>query len=217
MKHAPQRQLSPLDQLIGAFDDALRHAVGDAPAPARPNPAEELPELVMDEDTRRHVAGLMRINHAGEVCAQALYAGQAATARSDAVREDMRQAAEEEIDHLAWCEQRLRELEDRPSVLNPLWYGGSFVIGAAAGLAGDGWSLGFLKETENQVESHLEDHLGQLPPEDQRSNAILAQMKVDEAHHAEMAEESGAFDLPAPVRGAMRLTAGFMKAIAYRF
>jgi ubiquinone biosynthesis monooxygenase Coq7 len=211
-----QRQLTPLDHFIAAVDEGLRHAVGEAPSGTRENPAGDVPDVDMDENTRKHVAGLMRINHAGEVCAQALYAGQAATARSETVRREMETAAAEEIDHLAWCAERLRELDDQPSVLNPLWYAGSFAIGAAAGLAGDAWSLGFLKETENQVEAHLAEHLDRLPEDDRRSNAILAQMKIDEARHADMAEQSGARDLPLPVTGAMRLAAGVMKAIVYR-
>jgi ubiquinone biosynthesis monooxygenase Coq7 len=211
-----QRQLTSLDHFISAIDEGLRHAVGEAPAGTRGNPAGDAPDVDMDENTRKHVAGLMRINHAGEVCAQALYAGQAATARSETVRREMETAAAEEIDHLAWCAERLRELDDQPSVLNPLWYAGSFAIGAAAGLAGDAWSLGFLKETENQVEAHLAEHLDRLPEDDRRSNAILAQMKIDEARHADMAEQSGARDLPLPVTGAMRLAAGVMKAIVYR-
>ena len=171
---------------------------------------------MMDEKNRQHAAGLMRLNHAGEVCAQALYAGQAATARNPQVQADMQQAADEEIDHLSWCKDRLDELESKPSKLDPLWYAGSFAIGAVAGLAGDGWSLGFLKETENQVEAHLEGHIEKLPPEDARSRAILDQMKIDEAKHAKMAEESGAYDLPRPVRRLMKLTASAMKAVAYR-
>ena len=152
----------------------------------------------MDEENRQHAAGLMRINHAGEVCAQALYAGQAVTARNLEVQAEMQQAANEEIDHLSWCKDRLDELESKPSRLDPFWYAGSFAIGAVAGLAGDGWSLGFLKETENQVEAHLEGHIEKLPPEDARSRAILDQMKIDEAKHAKMAEDSGAYDLPRP-------------------
>ena len=132
---------------------------------ARPNPAADLPEPELDQDESAHVAGLMRINHTGEICAQALYAGQAATARDDATRIAMQSAAEEEIDHLSWCEDRLEALDSHPSLLNPLWYAGSFAIGAAAGIAGDDWSLGFVKETENQVEAHLEDHLERLPPD----------------------------------------------------
>jgi ubiquinone biosynthesis monooxygenase Coq7 len=191
-------------------------ATGNADAAKRENPAKEVPEVVMDEDNRQHAAGLMRINHAGEVCAQALYAGQAATARNPEVQAEMQKAADEEIDHLSWCKDRLDELESHPSRLDPLWYAGSFAIGAVAGLAGDGWSLGFLKETENQVEAHLAGHIQKLPPEDARSRAILDQMKIDEAKHARMAEDSGAYDLPQPVRRLMKITAGAMKAIAYR-
>ena len=211
-----ERQLTPLDLFISAVDEGLRTATGHAPAPSRDNPAGDLAPAELDETQRRHVAGLMRINHTGEICAQALYAGQAATARSPEVKAEMAHAAEEEIDHLAWCQQRLDELDSQPSVFNPLWYAGSFALGAAAGLAGDGWSLGFLKETENQVEAHLEDHLQRLPEGDARSNAILAQMKEDEAKHAQMAEDSGAYDLPTPVKDAMRVAANFMKSVAYR-
>lgn len=211
-----ERRHTPIDRIIEAVDEALRLSTGEAPSPQRANPGAELESATLDEEQRRHVAGLMRINHTGEICAQALYAGQAATARDDATREAMQSAADEEIDHLSWCEDRLKELESRPSVLNPLWYAGSFAIGAAAGLAGDDWSLGFVRETENQVEAHLQDHLDRLPPGDARSQAILDQMKVDEAKHAHMAEEAGARELPLPIRRAMALTAGIMKALAYR-
>lgn len=211
-----QRAYSRLDHLIISIDNALRLSSGETVSPSRPNPAAPVPEVVMDEPSRKHAAGLMRINHAGEICAQALYAGQAATARNPEVQADMQKAADEEIDHLSWCKERLDELESRPSLLAPLWYAGSFAIGAAAGLAGDGWSLGFLKETENQVEAHLENHISRLPAEDAKSRAILDQMKTDEAKHAKMAENAGAFDLPRPVRKLMKLTAGGMKAIAYK-
>jgi len=210
------RTYSRLDHLIISIDNALRMSSGESVEAKRPNPAASVPEIVMDETHRRHAAGLMRINHAGEICAQALYAGQAATARNPEIQAEMQQAADEEIDHLSWCKERLDELESRPSLLAPLWYAGSFAIGAAAGLAGDGWSLGFLKETENQVEAHLASHIEKLPAEDARSRAILDQMKIDEAKHAQMAENSGAFDLPGPVRKLMKLTAGGMKAIAYK-
>jgi len=213
---AMERNYSTLDRIIASIDDALRISTGEAPAPQRGNPAGDLAAVDLDEEQRRHVAGLMRINHSGEICAQALYAGQAATARNDATREAMQSAADEEIDHLSWCEDRLQELDSRPSLLNPLWYAGSFAIGAAAGIAGDDWSLGFVKETENQVEAHLQDHLERLPEGDARSQAILDQMKVDEARHAEMAEEAGARALPEPIRRAMALTAGLMKTLAYR-
>jgi ubiquinone biosynthesis monooxygenase Coq7 len=210
------RSYTAIDRLIISFDGALRMATGQAYAATRENPAGSTPEVMMDEENRQHAAGLMRINHAGEVCAQALYAGQAATARNPEVQAEMQQAASEEIDHLSWCKDRLDELESKPSKLDPFWYAGSFAIGAVAGLAGDGWSLGFLKETENQVEAHLEGHIEKLPPEDARSRAILDQMKIDEAKHAKMAEDSGAYDLPRPVRRLMKLTASAMKAVAYR-
>ena len=210
------RGYTPIDRLIIGMDNALRMAAGKSGEARRENPAKSIPEVVMEDEQRRHAAGLMRINHAGEVCAQALYAGQAITARNPEVQAEMQKAANEEIDHLGWCKERLDELESKPSLLDPFWYAGSFAIGAAAGLAGDGWSLGFLKETENQVEAHLEGHLEKLPPEDARSRAILDQMKIDEAKHAKMAEDSGAFDLPRPVRRLMKLTAGAMKAVAYR-
>ena len=210
------RTYSRLDHLIISVDNALRMSSGETVEAKRPNPANDVPDIVMEESHRQHAAGLMRINHAGEICAQALYAGQAATARNPEVQVEMQKAADEEIDHLSWCKDRLDELESKPSLLAPLWYAGSFAIGAAAGLAGDGWSLGFLKETENQVEAHLADHITKLPAEDARSRAILDQMKIDEAKHAQMAENSGAFDLPRPVRRLMKLTAGGMKAIAYK-
>lgn len=210
------RQFTPLDRFIVNLDTALRTATGQVEAAKRANPAGTTPDFVMDEQDRLHVAGLMRVNHAGEVCAQALYAGQAVTAKDPDVQAQMQHAADDEIDHLNWCRQRLDELDSQPSRLDPLWYAGSFAIGALAGLAGDGWSLGFVKETENQVEAHLEGHIEKLPPEDARSRAILEQMKLDEAQHAQMAVEAGAYDLPDPVRGLMKLTAGVMKAIAYR-
>lgn len=210
------RHYTAIDRLIISVDGALRMATGQAHKASRENPAGSTPEVMMDEENRQHAAGLMRINHAGEVCAQALYAGQAATARNPAVQAGMQKAANEEIDHLSWCKDRLDELDSKPSRLDPLWYAGSFAIGAAAGLAGDGWSLGFLKETENQVEAHLEGHIEKLPPEDERSRLILDQMKIDEAKHARMAEDAGAYDLPRPVRRLMKVTAGVMKAIAYK-
>lgn len=205
-----------MDRIIASLDEALRISSGGAPTAERENPAGDLPVADLDDTERRHVAGLMRINHTGEVCAQALYAGQAATARHDETREAMQLAADEEIDHLSWCEERLKELDSRPSILNPLWYAGSFAIGAAAGIAGDEWSLGFVKETENQVEAHLEDHLARLPEGDLRSQAILDQMKTDEAKHARMAEDAGAHNLPKAVQSAMAFTAGIMKTLAYR-
>ena len=209
--------LSAFDQLIAGADRALRTVLSPAPRPQRDSPSAEHPETVHGEDERRHVAGLMRVNHAGEVAAQGLYQGQAATARLDQVRDAMERAAEEENDHLAWCEQRLAELGSRPSILNPLWYAGSFAIGAAAGLAGDRWSLGFVAETERQVVQHLDQHLGMLPERDERSRAILEQMKIDEQHHGAVAENAGGERLPGPVRGVMSLVSRVMTRGAYRF
>ena len=211
-----ERNYSKVDRLIASIDEALRISTGEAPAALRENPAGDITAVELGEEDRRHVAGLMRINHTGEICAQALYAGQAATARNDASREAMQMAADEEIDHLSWCEDRLKELDSHPSILNPFWYAGSFAIGAIAGIAGDDWSLGFVKETENQVEAHLEDHLERLPEGDARSQAILDQMKEDEAKHARMAEDAGARELPPPVRRAMTFTADLMKSLVYR-
>ena len=210
------RALTPLDQLIAGADRALRTVFSDAPSPSRVNPAAGLPESVHREDDRRHVAGLMRVNHAGEIAAQGLYQGQAATARLEQVREAMEQAAEEENDHLAWCEERLAELGSRPSILNPIWYAGAFAIGATAGLVGDRWSLGFVAETERQVVRHLEDHLDRLPKGDVRSQAILEKMKSDEESHGEAAVEAGGARLPAPVRHLMGLVSRIMTRGAYR-
>lgn len=211
-----QRTLSPLDQLISGADRALRTVFSSAPSPSRANPAAGLPETVRGEEDRRHVAGLMRVNHAGEIAAQGLYQGQAVTARLDRVRESMERAADEENDHLAWCEERLAELGSRPSILNPMWYAGAFAIGATAGLVGDRWSLGFVAETERQVVRHLEDHLDRLPEDDTRSRAILAQMKTDEESHGEAAVEAGGAKLPAPVRRMMGLVSKVMTQGAYR-
>lgn len=211
-----ERQLTAIDRAITVLDEALRLSAGVAPAAARRNPAVEAADAGFGDEQRRHVAGLMRINHTGEICAQALYAGQAVTARDPAVRDEMAHAAAEEIDHLAWCAERLEELDSHTSALNPLWYAGSFAIGAVAGMAGDPWSLGFVRETEQQVEAHLEEHIRQLPEDDHRSRAILAQMKTDEARHAAAADAAGARDLPEPVRQAMRMASGVMKKIAYR-
>lgn len=209
----------PLDAWIGAADRALRalfapaHASRPVPQPP-PTPAEGSPaELSPNE--RRRAAGLMRVNHAGEIAAQALYHGQAIAARSDATRRLLLEAAREETDHLAWCESRLRELESRPSLLNPLWYAGSFLIGALAAFAGDRASLGFVVETERQVEGHLDEHLGRLPATDLRSRAIVQQMRTDEAAHGANARAAGAMELPGPVRALMRRTARIMTGTAY--
>ncbi|MEE4637832.1 MAG: 2-polyprenyl-3-methyl-6-methoxy-1,4-benzoquinone monooxygenase [Wenzhouxiangella sp.] len=210
------RQNTLYDGWLTRIDTALRVALGPPPGGTAPSPAADLPDTTLNESQRRHAAGLMRINHTGEVCAQALYAGQAAAARTSKVRTEMEQAAREEEDHLAWCAERLKELGSRPSLLNPLWYAGSFSIGAAAGLAGDAWSLGFVEATERQVEAHLNDHLDTLPSDDERSRAIVAQMAEDEARHADMAVEHGARTIPEPVQKLMAVTAGVMKAIVYR-
>lgn len=209
--------LSLTDRIFTQLDQALRVSLAPAPAADRPRPGADAPDIELDEQERRDVAGMMRVNHTGEVCAQALYAGQAATARTAGVRAEMQQAADEEVDHLSWCADRLNELDARPSVLNPFWYAGSFAIGALAGAAGDRWSLGFVEATERQVEAHLESHLERLPEADQRSRAIVEQMKIDEARHAELAEQAGAARLPRPIQGAMAVTADLMKAIVYRF
>ena len=170
----------------------------------------------MNEAERRLAGALMRVNHVGEVCAQAMYQAQALTAGSDALRRQMEQAAREEADHLAWTEERLRELDDRPSLLNPLWYAGAFAIGLAAGRAGDRWSLGFVAETERQVEEHLAGHLDRLPPHDAASRAIVARMKEEEAHHGQQARLAGARPLPLPLRWAMRGAAKVMTTTAHR-
>lgn len=211
----PDRHLTPLDRLLEQADQALRASFG-RPHARRPNPAAHLDGHLVDEDARRHVSGLLRVDHAGEVAAQGLYHGQALTARKPEIREAMSKAAREEGDHLAWCHDRLEELGDRPSVLNPLWYAGAVAIGAIAGLAGDRWSLGFMAETERQVEGHLDDHLARLPANDDRSRAILEQMKVDEVGHAQAAVAAGGSDLPGPIRGLMKLAARVMTSTAYR-
>jgi ubiquinone biosynthesis monooxygenase Coq7 len=198
------------------LDNALRTLFGKPRVTERSNPADTVDEAQMSEEERDLAARLMRINHTGEVCAQALYQGQALTAKLPEVRDSMERAAQEENDHLAWCETRLEELDNRKSLLNPLWYAGSFLIGAAAGLAGDKWSLGFVAETEHQVESHLNDHMGRIPAQDRKSLAILEQMKEDEIHHATVALEAGGADLPAPIRLAMKLTSKVMtKSVFY--
>ena len=209
------RSLSPLDRLLSDLQRAMDTVAG-APAAERPNPAQEHADIVLDDDERRHAAGLMRINHVGEVCAQALYCGQAAVARDGATREHLLAAAQEETDHLAWCADRLRELDSRPSLLNPLWYAGSYAIGALAGLRGDGWNLGFVVETERQVEAHIDEHLQSLPQADARSRAILQVMKADEARHADAAEQAGARILPMPVPTLMAVASRLMKSVAYR-
>jgi len=210
------RHYSPLDRALMRVEHALSTTLTNSARAQRTNPAAHTPELVLDDAARRHAAGLMRVNHTGEVCAQALYVGQAAVARDPATRAQLLEAAQEETDHLAWCADRLRELDSRPSLFNPLWYAGSYAIGAAAGLRGDGWNLGFVVETERQVEAHLAEHLRSLPAEDLRSRAILETMKEDEARHADHAEAAGARVLPQPIPRVMALASALMKAVAYR-
>ena len=209
------RTLTPLDRLLAGCERALE-AVAGSPAAQRPTPAAGIDEADLDDGQRRHAAGLMRINHTGEVCAQALYLGQAALARDGANREHLLQAAAEETDHLAWCAGRLQQLESRPSLLNPLWYAGSYAIGAVAALAGDPLSLGFVVETERQVEAHLAEHLERLPPDDARSSAVLSQMQADEIRHAEAAQARGGVELPFPLPQLMHLSSMVMKTVAYR-
>lgn len=209
------RALSPFDRLLADAQNALETIAG-SPLAARPNPGAEQADVVLDDSERRHAAGLMRINHVGEVCAQALYVGQAAVARDPQTRAQLQAAAQEETDHLAWCADRLRELDSRPSLLNPVWYAGSYAIGLLAGLRGDGWNLGFVVETERQVEAHLDEHLETLPPADARSRAILTVMKADEARHAEDAEAAGARILPQPLPTLMAAASKVMKTVAYR-
>ena len=211
-----KRTYTPIDKLIGNVDNALRTIVGRPQITERPNPAQGMDEAEMNEAEKKHAAGLMRVNHAGEVSAQGLYAGQALTARLPDVREKMERAAMEENDHLEWCERRLDELGSHKSLLNPLWYFGSFAIGAAAGVAGDKWSLGFVAETEHQVIKHLDEHLQSLPQQDVKSRAVVEQMKEDEAHHATVALQHGGAELPAPVKKMMGLTSKIMTSLAYK-
>ena len=206
--------LSPLDRILALADHALR-ALDGSPQAARPKPVAARPGPQLDDAERRHAGALMRVDHVGEVCAQALYSAQALTTSDPELRRQFERAAGEETDHLAWTAERLDELGARPSLLNPLWYAGAFAIGLVAGRAGDATSLGFLVETERQVERHLDSHLERLPAGDLASRAIVAQMKDDEAGHALAAENAGARRLPAPVRWAMRGAARVMTTTAY--
>jgi len=214
------RHMTPIDKCLGVADNALRTLFGGYQVTNRKNPSQDVEETEddksqFDSQQKRHSAGLMRINHCGEVCAQALYQGQALTAKLPEVREKMEQAAAEENDHLQWCADRLKDLDSRTSILNPIWYAGSFSIGAVAGLLGDKWSLGFVAETEYQVVRHLQSHLDQLPTNDKKSKAVIEQMKEDELHHATAAIEAGGAELPVPVKLAMRGIAKLMTKSVY--
>ncbi len=210
-----QRQFSLLDHLLMQTDAAIRTLLPFSGAPARPSPAITQNETELSEVDTRHIAGLMRINHTGEVCAQALYQGQALSAKLPKVRQAMEHAADEEIDHLAWCEQRIRELGSSPSVLNPLFYGLSFSVGTMAGLISDKVSLGFVAATEDQVVKHLDEHLQQIPAEDAKTRAILEQMREDEQQHSTRALEAGGLRFPAPVRFGMSLLSKVMTKSTY--
>jgi 3-demethoxyubiquinol 3-hydroxylase len=209
------RRLTPLDRLLAGAENALRTLAATGHPGARPSPSAGLADADLDDSQRSHAAGLMRVNHAGEIAAQGLYQGHAAVSRDAATEEQMQRAAREEYDHLAWCEQRLGELGSRPSLLSPLWYAGAFAIGAASGILGDKWSLGFVAETENQVCAHLTGHLGRLPEQDAKSRAIVEQMREEEERHGENALGAGAAELPPPVKRLMKLTAGIMTRTAY--
>jgi len=204
-----------IDELVIGFDRALRTLSGHATS-SRPTPGTNIVETELTAEERRHAAGLMRVNHTGEICAQALYAAQALTARDPALRKQFGEAARDEEEHLAWTRRRLAELSDRPSLLNPLWYGGAFAIGIVAGAASDQVNLGFVVETERQVEEHLTGHMERLPVADTRSRAIVEQMRDDEARHGANAHAAGAAELPFPIRRLMRAAADVMRAVAYR-
>ncbi|MDY7220366.1 2-polyprenyl-3-methyl-6-methoxy-1,4-benzoquinone monooxygenase [Denitrificimonas sp. JX-1] len=210
-----QRHYSPIDRLLLQADSALRTLVPNSNTATRPSPAIVEPQGNLTADEKQHIAGLMRINHTGEVCAQALYQGQALTAKLPNIRQQMEQAADEEIDHLVWCEQRLQQLDSRTSLLNPLFYGLSFAVGATAGALSDKVSLGFVAATENQVCKHLDEHLQQIPDTDRKSRAILEQMRTDEEEHAINALDAGGYHFPAPVKFGMSLLAKVMTKSTY--
>ena len=202
------------DVLFTAIDRALKTLTTE-PAGQRPNPADELPDSALSDEDRRHSAALLRVNHAGEIAAQALYEGQSVFARSPQVAEQLQQAAAEECDHLAWCRQRLTELDGRISTLTPLWYAGGYTLGLLAGAVSDQASLSFIRETERQVVTHLHDHLERLPDQDLKSATILGHMANDEAHHGRKAGDAGAAELPQPIRTVMALGGGFLRRVAY--
>lgn len=210
-----QRDYSSLDRFIHGLDQALHTSLGPAAPPSRPNPATVQPETQLSTSEHALIGRLMRINHTGEVCAQALYHGQALTANLATVRDRMKQAAVEENDHLAWTEERIREVGTHTSFLAPFWYAGSFALGALAGIAGDRWSLGFVVETEHQVVRHLDKHLARLPQRDSKSRAILEHMRIDETQHATAALAAGGASLPRPIRKLMAMAAKLMTRTTY--
>ena len=210
------RTLSAIDLVLAEIDHALRTVGSASTGGSAPSPADAAPEAELTAAEQRHAAGLMRVNHSGEVCAQALYRGQALTAKSAATRADMTAAAREEEDHLDWCQQRLDALDAHPSRLNPLWYAASFALGVGAWLVGDSLGLGFVAATEDQVCAHLRDHLDRLPAQDARSRALVTRMLADEAAHAHRARLAGALTFPGPVKAAMTLTSRLMTALSYR-
>lgn len=203
-----------MDSLIIGFDRGLRTLFSEAHS-VRPHPDADFPEHALSDAGKKHAAALMRVNHCGEICAQALYQGQALTARDPVVQKNLEQAAQEETEHLAWTARRVHELGSHLSLLNPVWYSSSLVIGACAGLLGDKWNLGFLAETERQVGSHLQSHLASLPPQDEKSRAVVQQMYVDETQHSDMAVKLGGAELPLPVKLAMRVSGKVMTRTAY--
>jgi ubiquinone biosynthesis monooxygenase Coq7 len=210
-----KRGLTRIDRFVAGIDDVLRGMAGTTANASRPSPAAGVGAGTLDAKARRHAAGLMRVNHAGEVAAQGLYQGHGAVARDPGVARQMQLAATEVLDHLAWCEQRLRELDARPSHLRPVWYAGAWLVGAASGMLGDRWSLGFVEETERQVSDHLSGHLDSLPDDDARSRAIVRQMREDEERHGAAAKAAGASELPAFVRRLMRTSAKLMTRTSY--
>ncbi len=211
-----QRHYSPVDRLLLQADAAMRTLIPNSSHASRPSPAITEPASTLNAEQTRHIAGLMRINHTGEVCAQALYQGQALTAKLPEIRQQMEHSAEEEVDHLVWCEQRIQELGSHTSLLNPLFYGLSFAIGATAGAVSDKVSLGFVAATEDQVCKHLDDHLQQIPETDPKSQAILEQMRIDEEEHANLALDAGGYRFPAPIKFGMSLMAKVMTSSTYR-
>lgn len=217
MKRMTQRLYSPLDRFIHGLDQALHTSLGPAPSPSRPSPANTQPDNELSDIERELAGRLMRVNHAGEVCAQGLYQGQALTAKLPAVRDKMEQASIEENDHLAWTEERIRQVGTHTSLLAPFWYSASYALGALAGIAGDKWSLGFVAETEHQVVRHLDKHLARLPAHDAKSRAVLELMRKDEAQHATAALAAGGASLPVPIRKLMAMTAKIMTRSTYWF